>query len=137
MKIKHDRYVGGYFWWYYRQDCVPTTKALWGTLDSAMCGIKDEVGGVGSNVNKSVRLNNYPNPFNPSTKICYSVPVGQKVSLKIYDLVGREVASLVDEWKGAGDYSVDFNASNLASGIYFYKLNTGDYSAVNRMTLIK
>ena len=137
MKIDHKRFVGGYFWWYYRQDCVPNTKSLWGTLDSAMCNIKDEVGGVGSIVIKTAKLNNYPNPFNPVTKISYSVPVGQRVSLKVYDLVGREVASLVDEWKGAGDYSVDFNASNLSSGIYFYRLNTDEYSVVNRMTLIK
>lgn len=137
MKISHPRYVGGYFWWYYRQDCVPNTKLLWGTLDSAMCNVKDEVGGIGSIVNKTAKLNNSPNPFNPVTKISYSVPVGQRISLKVYDLSGREVASLVDEWKGAGDYTVDFNPSNLASGVYFSRLTIGNFSVVNRMTLIK
>jgi hypothetical protein len=100
-----------------------------------MCGLKHEIGI--NEEDKYAKLSNYPNPFNPSTKIKYNVPVGQKVTLKVYDLIGREVASLVDEWKGAGDYSVDFNPSNLASGIYFSKLNTGEYSVVNRMTLIK
>ncbi|MFZ4590499.1 MAG: T9SS type A sorting domain-containing protein [Ignavibacteria bacterium] len=135
MIINHPRYVGGYFWWYYRQDCVPNTKTLWNTLDSAMCGLKHEIGI--NEEDKYAKLSNYPNPFNPSTKINYNVQAGQKVTLKVYDLIGREVASLVDEWKGAGDYSVDFNASNLSSGIYFCKLNTGEYSVVNRITLIK
>lgn len=137
MKIKHERYVGGYFWWYYRQDCIPNTKTLWTTLDSAMCGIKDEIGGVGDYEIKSLKLNNYPNPFNPTTKINYSIPIGQKISIKVYDMIGREVATLVDEWKQVGDYSIDFNASNLTSGIYFYKLKTENQSLVHRMILLK
>jgi len=137
MKIKHERYVGGYFWWYYRQDCVPNTKALWSTLDTAMCGIKHEIGGVGDNYNKLARLSNYPNPFNPSTKINYSVPVGQRVSLKVYDMIGRDVALLVDEWKGEGDYTIDYYPTNMNSGVYFYKLTMENHTLVNRMILIK
>jgi hypothetical protein len=136
MQINHPRYVGGYFWWYYRQDCVPNTKTLWGTLDSAMCGITSPFTTSG-NIIKFVKLSNYPNPFNPVTKISYYVPAGQRVSLKVYDMTGKEVANLVDEWKGEGDYSVDFYPDNLSSGIYFCKLNLGNASVINRMMLIK
>jgi subtilisin-like proprotein convertase family protein len=80
---------------------------------------------------------NYPNPFNPSTNIKYTIPKADIVTLKIFDVVGREVSVLVNEMKQPGVYNVDFNASNLASGIYFYKIEAGDYSAVKKMMLIK
>ena len=80
---------------------------------------------------------NYPNPFNPSTKIDYVVSSGEKVSLKVYDLLGREVATLVDEYKQAGNYTVTFNAENLTSGVYIYRLVSGENNAMNRMLLIK
>jgi len=67
---------------------------------------------------------NYPNPFNPSTKISYQLPVASHVTLKVYDVLGNEIASLVDEYKSEGKYEIEFNASNLASGIYFYQLKT-------------
>lgn len=66
---------------------------------------------------------NYPNPFNPSTKINYAVPVDGKISLKLYDMTGREIATLVNDVKTAGYYTVTLNASNLASGTYFYRMN--------------
>lgn len=83
---------------------------------------------------------NYPNPFNPSTSIYYSVPKQSLVSLKVYDMLGREVASLVNEMKEAGNYSVDFNtaaAGDLSSGIYYYKIQAGDFVATKRMVLMK
>jgi photosystem II stability/assembly factor-like uncharacterized protein len=86
---------------------------------------------------------NYPNPFNPSTSIQYAIssPANgtgtQLVTLKVYDLLGREVATLVNEEKPAGSYEVEFIASNLASGIYFYKLQSGDYSEIKKMILMK
>jgi hypothetical protein len=80
---------------------------------------------------------NYPNPFNPSTTIKFSVPKTTSVSLKVYDVLGREVAVLVNEVKQAGFHTVDFNASNLASGIYFYKIEAGDFNAVKKMMLVK
>jgi len=80
---------------------------------------------------------NYPNPFNPSTKINFSVPKQGFVTLKIYDVVGKEVARLVSETKAAGSYSVDFNASTLASGVYFYRLEAVDFSETKRMMLVK
>ncbi len=80
---------------------------------------------------------NYPNPFNPSTKIQFSLPEASNVKVKIYDVLGREVARLVNEYKNAGTYTVNFNASNLSSGIYFYSLEAGDFHTVKKMTLLK
>jgi len=80
---------------------------------------------------------NYPNPFNPTTTIDYMITKNEKVSLKVYDLLGREVASLVNEFKPAGTYSVTFDAELLASGVYIYRLIAGEYVAVKRMSLLK
>jgi hypothetical protein len=80
---------------------------------------------------------NYPNPFNPTTRISYQLAKDSYVTLKVYDLLGREVATLVNKNMKAGKYSVDFNASNLATGIYFYKLTAGDFNAVRKMILLK
>ena len=84
---------------------------------------------------------NYPNPFNPSTNIQYSIGSRQFVSLKVYDLLGREIATLVNEEKPAGSYEVEFSAtgegSSLTSGIYFYKLQAGDYTEVKKMIFMK
>lgn len=80
---------------------------------------------------------NYPNPFNPSTSIKFELPKSGFVSLKIFDLLGREVARLVNEVKQAGSYDLEFNASNFASGIYYYKLESNDFSDTKKMILIK
>lgn len=80
---------------------------------------------------------NYPNPFNPSTTISFQVPVESNVSLKIYDMLGNEVASLVNETKTAGEYEVEFNAATISSGIYFYRLQAGDFVETKRMMLMK
>ncbi|MAT56659.1 MAG: hypothetical protein CMF23_01650 [Ignavibacteriae bacterium] len=80
---------------------------------------------------------NYPNPFNPTTSIEYSVPSSEYVSLKVYDVLGNEVASLVNENKNAGSYRIDFNASTLSSGVYFYKITAGNYTETKKMMLIK
>ena len=80
---------------------------------------------------------NYPNPFNPSTKIKYQIADSNPVSLKIYDVLGNEVASLVNEVQPTGNYEVTFDASLLSSGTYFYKLQTGDFVEVKKMILLK
>ena len=80
---------------------------------------------------------NYPNPFNPSTKISWQSPVGSHQTLKIYDVLGNEVATLVDEYREAGRYEITFDASNLSSGIYFYRLQAGDYLQTRKMILLK
>ncbi|HMS66460.1 MAG TPA: T9SS type A sorting domain-containing protein [Ignavibacteria bacterium] len=80
---------------------------------------------------------NYPNPFNPETKIDFAIPYSGNVTMKIYDMNGREVATLVNEFRAAGYYTENFNASNLSSGVYYYKLITGINTAVNKMVVIK
>ncbi len=89
-------------------------------------------------VSETFRLDqNYPNPFNPSTRISYYLPETQRVTLAVYDLLGRKVAVLVDGKQVAGDHSITFDAQNLASGIYFYRLKTPGFSAIRRMTLLR
>jgi photosystem II stability/assembly factor-like uncharacterized protein len=80
---------------------------------------------------------NYPNPFNPATKINFSIPKSGLVQIIIYDLMGREVKVLVNEFKTTGEYSVDFNGSRLSSGVYFYKLITDDFVETKKMMLVK
>ncbi len=88
---------------------------------------------------------NYPNPFNPSTTIKYAISTiakgklsnGMRVTLKVYDVLGRKVATLVDKFQRAGNYSVTFNASNLSSGIYYYRLKAGNFVEMKKMILLK
>ena len=81
--------------------------------------------------------NNYPNPFNPTTTITYSLPNDGFVTLKVYDMLGREVAELVSSQKFAGKYSVQFDASKFSSGMYVYKLSSDKFTAVKKMMLVK
>ena len=87
--------------------------------------------------NKFEMAQNYPNPFNPTTSISYALPEKNFVTIKIYDNLGREITTLVSEEKAAGIYTVTFDGSKLSSGIYFYKLESGKFTAVKRMLLIK
>ena len=81
---------------------------------------------------------NYPNPFNPVTKIAYAIPQPGFVTLKVYDMVGREVQTLVNEFQSAGRYTFDFDGRKLATGVYFYKLQVGDrFSEIKKMMYIK
>ena len=89
-----------------------------------------------TNVNFALHQN-YPNPFNPITTISYELPKAGKVSIKIFDLLGREITTLVDEYKNAGSYEVEFKANYLPSGVYFYQLKTGDYIFTKKMVLLK
>lgn len=80
---------------------------------------------------------NYPNPFNPATTIRFQIPFRQRIELKVFDILGREVATLVNEEKLAGVYEVTFNAANLASGVYFYRLKTQDFIESKKLLLLK
>lgn len=80
---------------------------------------------------------NYPNPFNPSTVIKFALPTGSKVSLKVYNVLGEEIASLVNSNLSAGTYNYEFDASNLSAGIYFYRLTTDNFSETKKMMLVK
>jgi len=94
------------------------------------------------NINNSIPkafslAQNYPNPFNPSTNINYSIPASASVSVKVYDILGKEIATLVNMKQNAGNYSVTFSANNLGSGVYFYRINAGLFTDVKKMILIK
>ena len=82
-------------------------------------------------------LGNYPNPFNPTTNIQFTIPKDEHVKLTIYDITGRVVKELVNGYKTAGKYSIEFNANNYASGTYYYKLEAGEYKNIQKMMLIK
>lgn len=92
---------------------------------------------------KEFRLEqNFPNPFNPATEIRYTIPSNVKremsnVVLKVYDVLGNEVATMVNEEKPAGYYEVEFNASNIASGVYIYRLSTGSFNATKKLMVLK
>ena len=90
-------------------------------------------------LNEFKLYNNFPNPFNPSTKISWQSPVGCWQTLKIYDSLGNEVVTLVDEYKPAGSFAVNFDTANngLASGVYFYRLQAGDFAQTKKMTILK
>ena len=88
-------------------------------------------------LNNFILSQNYPNPFNPSTKIIYSVPQSSNVVLKVFDVLGSEVETLVNNEKPAGSYEVEFDATGLPSGIYFYQLRAGNFVETKKMILMK
>ena len=87
--------------------------------------------------NSFTLFQNYPNPFNPTTKIKYEIPKLTQVQLKVYDIIGREIATLVNEQKPAGSYEIEFNASQLSNGVYFYELHANDFRDVKKLVLLK
>lgn len=109
----------------------------WSTVYNFRTGVSG-INSITSEIPKEYKLyNNYPNPFNPSTKINWDLPFSGFVKLKIYNALGTEVETLVSEKQNAGSYSVDFNAASLPSGIYFYKLVTEKFSETKKMILVK
>jgi hypothetical protein len=80
---------------------------------------------------------NYPNPFNPTTTISFSLPFKSFVSLKIFDLIGREVTTIVSEEMSAGNYTKQWNAAALASGVYFYRLQAATYTETKKLVLLR
>jgi hypothetical protein len=112
-----------------------------GTIDDTLM-LKNQITNVEDQGNlilpKEYKLEqNYPNPFNPTTKIKYSIPTNDFVSIKVYNLVGEEVATLVNEEKSIGNYEVDFNAAALSSGVYFYRIQAGSFIETKKMILLK
>lgn len=127
---------GKNYWWRVKAQ----NPAGWGdfsevrTFSTLFVDIKDDESQIPTNFSLE---QNYPNPFNPATTIAYSIPKESQVSLKIYDVMGREVAQLISDRQPAGNYNIEFNASALASGTYFYKLTAGDFASVKKMLLLK
>ena len=127
----------GYLNWF------PTQKAAWlAQRDAEYANLNNPyaipVGGIANAAPERLKLDqNYPNPFNPTTGIRYQVPGFSKVRLTVYDVLGRQLAILVDEKKAPGAYEVKFDGSSLSSGIYLYRLETGGHAIVKKMALIK
>ena len=82
-------------------------------------------------------LQNYPNPFNPSTKIKYSIPQASNVVIKVFDILGKEIETLLNEEKQIGTYEITWYSENLPSGVYFYRLKAGDFVETKKMVLMK
>ena len=124
------------YWWRVRA----LNSAGWGDF-SEVRTFSTNIVGVEDNEFQTPKMfsleQNYPNPFNPSTTIAYSIPKESQVSLKIYDVMGREVVEVVNGRQSAGAYNVEFDASSLASGTYFYKLAADDFVSVKKMVLLK
>lgn len=125
-------------------------SACWGSGNTATSGsqgnfsvlniltLASNIGSDPSNLPANYQLSqNFPNPFNPTTDIKFEIPNNEFVTLKVYDKLGREVQTLVNEFKQAGSYKVSFNATSLSSGIYFYKIQSGSFSETKKMMLIK
>lgn len=87
--------------------------------------------------NEYILYQNYPNPFNPSTKIGWQMPEAGYITIIIYDVLGNRVKNLVNEYKQPGRYEIDFNASDLSSGVYFYQIQTGNFWESNKMMIVK
>jgi hypothetical protein len=108
------------------------TRWLYDTWMSLPPSVEDDI-----SLNEFTLEQNYPNPFNPSTKISWQSAVGSWQTLKVYDIMGNEVATLVNEYRPAGKYEVEFDASSFTSGVYFYKLQAGTFVDTKKMVLIK
>jgi hypothetical protein len=107
-------------------------------INSAQVWINWKLAGGGDrNKTEYYLSDNFPNPFNPVTSISYYIPEDGYVSLIIYDIIGREIIRLIDEYKKQGEYIIDFNATDLNSGVYFYTLRTGNYTKTKQMLLVK
>jgi len=116
---------------------IPSNNTQWKTFKYALSGVVG-INNYSDMLPENFTLHqNYPNPFNPVTKINYELRITNYVSLKVYNALGKEVANLVNEIQSAGSHVVEFNGSNLASGIYFYQLTATGFTDTKRMVLIK
>ena len=137
---------GGYYanehWVYYKVTAVDKVPNPYESPYSNQVGAKVKGAGLeksnsGTTPTEYALDQNYPNPFNPSTKISYSLKEEGLVTLKVYDILGKEIVTLVNENKPAGFYEAEFNASQLPSGMYIYKIQSGSFSDVKKMLLTK
>ena len=111
-----------------------TNNGIWANLHPILVGVEEKKNNLPQNY---VLMQNYPNPFNPTTTINYSVSKPGYVKIKVYDLLGRIVATLVNENKPIGNYSVQLNAAKLVSGIYFYRMESGSFTQTKKLLLVK
>jgi len=112
----------------------PYKAAVDRLFDEITVGIEEELVNIPKNF---IMMQNYPNPFNPTTSIQYAISSRQFVSLKVYDVLGNEIETLVNEEKPVGTYEMTWSAEQLPSGVYFYQLRAGNYSETKKMVLIR
>lgn len=123
-----------YHWADYTNDNSPYQALLWFGIPILVSDVTPD----GNNIPNEFSISqNYPNPFNPATTIKFAVPTASKVVLKVYDILGTEVATLVNSNLTSGNYEVNFDASKLASGVYVYTINAGSFTATKKMMLMK
>ena len=133
-------------WTNYNLNCIYFIDSLMGivvgesgtilrTTSGGVSFISEEV--INETPTQYYLSNNYPNPFNPNTKIRYSVPFSSKVVIKVFDVLGNEIETLVNEEKSVGTYELTWYADGLTSGVYFYQLQINDYVVTKKMVLIK
>lgn len=141
--ITQTRYKGGFFWWYFAEDCVPfsTNNWIYVNLATEMANFEPQFRPSNSNLTiqnrEKLSFSNYPNPFNPSTTISYNIPKEGKVSLKIYNGLGQLIQILADEIKSAGIHTATFDGSKLSSGIYYYRIEYDGIVETKKISLIK
>ncbi|MDP1676041.1 MAG: LamG-like jellyroll fold domain-containing protein [Bacteroidota bacterium] len=111
-----------------------TEPVVWFENDSVLTGVRRDENAIATTYEL---LQNYPNPFNPTTKIDFSILADGLVSLKVYNLLGQEVATIVNQQLNAGKHIATFNASNLSSGVYFYKIEAGSFTSIKKMMVLK
>lgn len=138
-----------FFWdknngWFTADNCVQNCNAadslkIWqGTICHFTNGSQTAIDEVNNSLPADYTLfQNYPNPFNPKTEISYSVPITGFVAIKIYDSLGNEIETLVNDIKQAGSYKIEFDGSKIASGIYFYKMHAGSFSKTRKLLFLK
>ncbi len=114
------------------------TMGSWAILDDfEFSGVATGVENDNQNKLEYSLSNNYPNPFNPTTTIEFSIPNTSFVTLKVLNMLGEEITTLLNEEKPSGKYKVEFNGDGLSSGVYFYKLQSGDFINIKNMILMK
>jgi outer membrane protein assembly factor BamB len=121
---------------------VSSNIVYYGSIDSKVYAVENTLSAVDNkqgnpSLPKEYCIANYPNPFNPNTNISYSVPISGNISLKVYNVLGQEVATIFQGFKKAGAYIADFNASRLSSGVYIYRLQADKFSVAKSMILMK
>lgn len=126
------RYYDDIFIYYIHYQC----DINYAKINGQEYGTKTNINTKDELPNQIKLFQNYPNPFNPTTTIKYSIPYSERVMIKVYDLLGREIKTLLNDYKNAGTYEIEFNASNFASGIYFYRIISGNYYETKKMILL-
>ena len=131
--------------WYYcpltdlegnpRPNPVGTMPDMGAYENGSMVGVEDDI--LSMNPNSFSLSQNFPNPFNSSSIIRYSIPKSSQVVIKIFDILGNEIETLINEEKQTGTYEINWNAKNFPSGVYFYRMNVGNFVETKKMILLK